>query len=228
MPARRSRAAATVATAVAALALLLWPSPAQAHPFGPPQTVSIELAEDAGVVRVHWQPGAPDDYSYLAAGVGLTDADESQGAGGLIAVKRDADALTSSPLLARYLTRHVVVREATGAACAPTVLPVEHLVSDGVRLEFRCAGPLDDVDVRVSLLTDLHPAYQTMATGPHGQRFAYSATKTEHRWSTSPEKADDALAESAALQLSGVLAGLAAVGGAAALVVRRSRRRTVS
>lgn len=220
MAARRA-----LAIVLPALLVLLLPGAARAHPFGPPQTVSISRVDSASV-RVHWQPGAPDDYTYLAVGLGVSPEDLSQQTGGLLAVKRDADRLTASPLFADYLVEHVAVTDDAGAPCEGVVRPVEHLVGDGVSLDFRCAAPTDAADVRVSLLTDLHPAYRTMATGPGGQRFAYSADATDHRWSLVATDAPPDLGRSAALQLSLVLVGLVALAGATTYAVRRTRRRT--
>ena len=36
--------------------------------------------------------------------------------------------------------------------------------------------------VSVEMLTDLHPAYRTLASGPEGQRAAYSSTDVSHEW----------------------------------------------
>lgn len=217
----------SIAVLVLVPAPVVLAAPAQAHPFGPPQTVAISRAEQSGVVRVHWQPGAPDDYSYLAVGIGVSAEDLTQGPGGLLAVKKDADALQASPRFTRYLTEHVTVRDGA-TACAATVLPIEHLVGDGVDLEFDCGAstPTDDVDVRVSLLTDLHPAYQTLATGPGGQRFAYTHDATDHRWALDAEAADADLGRSAALQLPLALGGLVVAGAGITLTVRRTTRRT--
>ncbi len=64
-----------VALAVAAAVLAL-PSPASAHPFGDPQTVSITPDEQRpDVVRVRWRVGGPDDLTLLGVSLGLLPAD---------------------------------------------------------------------------------------------------------------------------------------------------------
>lgn len=216
------------ALGLVAVATVLAPSPAEGHPFGPPQTATIALDDADGVVRVHWQPGAPDDYTYLAVGLGLSAEDLSQDPGGLLAVKKDADLLTASPDFERYLRRHVTVSDEDGGRCDSTVEPVEHLVADGVQLTFDCGRTPEAVDVDLSLLTDLHPAYQTLASGPQGQRFAYTATATSHGWSFRPDAASPELGRSAATQLSVVLGGLVLVVAAPLLALRRTRRKSSS
>ncbi len=116
------------------------------------------------------------------------------------------------------------MRRADGVACAGTVLPVESLVGDGVSLDFDCPPATDAVEVDVSLMTDLHPAYETLASGPWGQRFVYTADATAHRWSFVEADVTDDLGRSALIQLGAVGAALAVLGAAATLVVRRRSR----
>ncbi|UMG91148.1 hypothetical protein [Nocardioides sp. TF02-7] len=116
----------------------------------------------------------------------------------------------------------------------------DDLQRDGARLEFTCAVPVTAASVTVRTLTDLHPAYRTLATGPDGQRAVYGSTTETHRFelpagpATSPAadpadvedpatQADDHLGRSAALQLGGVLGALLLAGLTAALVARRRR-----
>jgi hypothetical protein len=211
---------------LAALALaLLGPAPAQAHPFGPPQTVSIAVAEQGSVVRVQWLPGAADDFIFLAHGLGLDPEDRSSDRGALLYVKQDAELLAASTAFDAYLSDHIAVSDG-GERCAGTVLPHENLVADGAVLEFDCGRAVTEASVAVSMLTDLHPAYRTLATGPAGQRFVYTSSDTQHGWSlTGTDVGGSDLARSAVLQLTGVLVLLGLLVLAGVLFRARARRR---
>jgi hypothetical protein len=204
--------------------VLLVPAPAHAHPFGPPQTLAIEAGEDAGSLRLSWLPGAADDFSYLAVGIGLVAQDRTQGSGGLLYVKKDADRLARSPELVEYVEEHVVATSG-GRPCSERVVVGEHLVGDGVVIDVDCGASAEDVDLEVSMMTDLHPAYRTLATGPHGQRYVYTAEHTAHGWSLTSTGATAGSGRSAVLQLSGVVLAVGAAGAAGVAATRVARKR---
>jgi hypothetical protein len=210
-----------------ALALTAWVRPAaQAHPFGPPQTVSVATAEQGSVVRVRWLPGAADDFISLAHRLGLDPEDRSNDAGALLYVKQDADLLAGSTAFDAYLSDHIAVASG-GRPCTGSVLPHDDLVAAGATLEFDCGTPVASATVAVSMLTDLHAAYRTLATGPAGQRFVYTVDATSHGWSLSgAEAGSDDLATSAVVQLGGVAAGIGLLVLAGALLRTRALRRS--
>jgi hypothetical protein len=198
------------------------PVAAQAHPFGSPLTATVTSNAAHDEVRVQWMPGASDDFIYLAVGLGLDDRDRSLEKGALLYVKRDADRLAASPVFRDYLLEHVAVRSG-GRPCVGRVVSTERIVADGVGLAFDCAAGSSQVDLAISMMTDLHPAYRTLATGPGGERFVYDVDHGEHRWDLAATAGVSDAARSAVVQLSLVLAVLA-VGAATALLVVRRRR----
>jgi hypothetical protein len=211
---------------VIGLCLAAVPHSAQAHPFGAPLTATISQDETTGTVEVVWAPGSPDDITYLAAGLGLDSMSHATVDDALIYVKDDTEKLASSAQLPPYLLKHITV---TGGQqpCTASIVSVDHLVANGARLSFDCGPGITRATVRISMLTDLHPAYQTMATGPGGQRFVYTSGQAAHDWSLGAAAGDAGLGRSAAVQLSAVLGSVVVIGllaGGAVVLVRRRRR----
>jgi hypothetical protein len=211
-------------------ATLAGAAPASAHPFGNPQTATV--AVDGGnprIVRVTWKPGALDDLALLRDFLDLPGRRSSY-RDGLPNLSESAEAarqLTRAPALTRYLLGRVAVT--SGGACAGRALPIDSLAGDGVTLEFTCSAPVTTASVELRTLTDLHPAYRTLATGPGGQRAVYDSDHETHDWAVTAAAAADSgvvasTGRSAALQLSAMGGVLAAVVGAV-LVVRRRRTR---
>lgn len=201
-------------------AFLLWTAlcgallvaPAQAHPFGPPQQAAVDLAPGSeSTVRVRWRVGGTDDLTLLGISLGLLPESRRMMDGAVFYQDADAAALASSPVFADYLLRHVTVRSA-GASCAGTVDDVSGLATSGVTLLFACTSRPERPEVAISLLTDLHPEYRTLATGPQGQRAVYAGGTAAHAWRLEPgaEAAigageAGAAGRSAAVQLGAVL-----------------------
>lgn len=212
----------------ASLAATLAPAPAQAHPFGPPQQAAVDLAPGSeGIVRVRWRVGGTDDLTLLGISLGLLPESRRMMDGAVFFEDADAQALAESPLFAEYLLRQVTV-SAAGGACRGTVEDVSQLATKGVTLHFACAEAPVDPEVRISLLTDLHPEYRTLATGPDGQRAVYADGADTHEWQlTAGAQAEIGASDggsaghSAAIQLGGVLGGGAVV--ALGLVLGRRR-----
>ena len=223
---RRRVLQAPLLLVVAFVCVLVVSRPAHAHPFGPPQTVTIARGDSEGVVRVHWRPGAVDDFSYLAVGIGLVAEDRTQGRAGLFYARTDAETLARSPEFVHYLEQHIVA-DVAGGPCPVDVEVSEHLVGGGVDLDFACGVDVDAVDLQVSMLTDLHPAYRTLATGPYGQRQVYTADVTRHTWTFVAAAAGPSQGRSAAIQLTVVLLVLGLAVALAAVVARSVRRRRV-
>jgi len=220
---RRAWSARSAVVLAFATGVVLWPSSAQAHPFGEPLTATISSATAGDGVRVTWRPGAPDDFVFLAAGLGVSDSDPA-GDIGLMAVKRDADLLAASPAFARYVVDNISVSDGSGR-CRGELAPLEHLIGDGVTVDFTCPHLTGAVDLSVTMMTDLHPAYRTLTTGPRGQRFVYGVDQPGHRWDLTGSATSSDPARSAAVQL-GSVAGVLAALGAGVVWWRRGRSRS--
>lgn len=205
---------------------------AQAHPFGPPQTVTVDGADDT--VRVRWRVGGTDDLTLLGVSLGVLDRDRVMLDGAVFYEDGDAGALAAAPAFRAYLLDHIAVSSA-GQPCTGDVTALDALATTGVDLAYRCPGGVDGLAtaaVSVTTLTDLHPAYRTLATGPAGQRAVYDAEQPTHDWSFDgtpagdgdrPAAAED-LGTSAALQLGAVL-GVLLLAVLAGLVWFRRRGR---
>lgn len=197
--------------------------PASAHPFGDPETATISLSAP-DTVRVHWQVGMLDDYTYLAGGLGVLPDARVMLDGAVDVQDGDAQLVAAAPEFRDYLLDHIGVK-AGGRACRGVVAPVGDLAEDGVDVDFTCAGDVSVATVSISMLGDLSELYTTLATGPHGERQVYSGQQTSYDWAFDPSLAPAAPARKAALQLGGVAAALL-VAGAGIVAVRRSRRRS--
>lgn len=214
------------------------------HPFGDPQTVEISASD--GTVQVHWEVGGQDDLTLLAIHLGVLPEDRIMLDGAIVYDEGDGDLLAEAPELEDYLLDHIGV-SAGDQACAGEVTTVGDLTADeGADLSFTCPVDAATATVTVTMLTDLHPAYRTLATGPDGQRAAYSRTQDSHEWtlpvtagaaattsgtstptgpSATPAGGGD-LGQSAALQMGGVGAVLLVLVGGAVALRRRSHRTT--
>lgn len=207
-----------------------------AHPFGDPQTVEVARdGTDPAVVHVVWKVGAADDLTLLGIHLGVLPQDRVLLDGAIAYDAQDAALVAEAPALETYLLDHVAV-EAAGAACTGTLATSGDLVAEGADLAFTCPTEPTSARVTVTTLTDLHPAYRTLATGPAGQHQVYGADADSHTWalgsrastSTAPDAAADAdpvasTGQSAALQLGAVLGAVLLLAGVGALVARRRR-----
>jgi hypothetical protein len=165
------------------------PAPAQAHPFGDPQTVAI-AADPArpDVVRVRWKVGGLDDLTLLGVKLGVLPEDRVFLDGAVFYQDSDEAAIAPSGQFADYLLRQIAVT-GDGDECAGTVEPPTDLAKAGVTVDFTCPRAVGKVDVAVKTLLDLHPAYRTLASGPNGQRAVYQADTATHEWKLGPETA---------------------------------------
>ncbi|MGW0217680.1 hypothetical protein ACWDXH_25120 [Micromonospora chokoriensis] len=220
-------AALSVAAAVLAL-----PSPAAAHPFGDPQTVSITPDEQRpDVVRVRWRVGGPDDLTLLGVSLGLLPADRVLLDGAVDYRSTDPAVIASSAQFPAYLLKQITVADGP-RQCVGAVAPLMALARAGATVDYTCPGPVGTVTVAVRMLTDLNPAYRAMATGPGGQRAVYGSGEDSHDWTlagdpptvggTSPSTGTG---RSAAVQIAAVVGAALLVAVGALLVSRRLRRR---
>ncbi|WGX97706.1 hypothetical protein [Nocardioides sp. L-11A] len=211
--------------------------PLAAHPFGDPQTVEIAAgADDPSVVHVTWKVGAADDLTLLGIHLGVLPEDRVMLDGAISYDAGDAALVEQAPEVQAYLLEHVTVR-AAGQECAGRVEATGDLIADGADLVFSCAVPPEVATVAVDTLTDLHPAYRTLATGPDGQHQVYGADAPSHDWTlavgtgvgpagTTTRAQSLDTGTSAALQIGGVLGAVLLVAVAGAAVARRRRRVT--
>lgn len=213
---------AVVGGLLAVVVVLAGATPAQAHPFGDPQTVVIGAA--GAVVTVEWRVGGQDDLTLLGIELGVLPEDRVLLDGAIMFEDGDTAAVSSSPELRDYLLDRITV-ESEGDRCSGEVIQVGDLAEESASLEFTCSGPVGSASVAVRMLTDLHAAYRTLATGPDGQRAVYETSADTHDWSLGiatasapapsadePATVEQDVGRSAALQLG-------VVGGAVLLLV---------
>ena len=205
---------------------------AHAHPFGDPQTATITAEADG--VAVVWRVGGIDDLTLLGVELGVLPEDRVMLDGAIDFVDGDTEAVADSDEFRDYLLERIEVT-AAGSACTGTVTEVGDLEEDGARLEYTCPQPVAAASVTVRTLTDLHPAYRTLATGPDGQRAVYESAVDTHEWALGSRNGEtsaavprttttqDELGRSAAVQL-GVVVGVVLLILAGGAVVLRRRR----
>jgi len=215
------RGVAFLVAVVAVLLVVVAPQPAaQAHPFGDPQTVEISAEDD--VVRVRWRFGGADDLTLLAISLGLLPESRVMLDGAVFPEEADIGVLAEADVFSDYLLDRIRV---TG--CRGAVESTDDLATEGAVVAYACAAPVESAEVTVRMLTDLHPAYRTMAVGPQGQRAVYDADEEVHEWALGDAAAESApdLGRSAAVQLGATSGIVLAAAAAGLLLVRRQRRR---
>jgi hypothetical protein len=175
------------------------------------------------VVSVEWRVGGLDDLTLLGIELGVLPEDRLMLDGAISFEDGDPEAVAASEEFRDYLLDRIQV--ASGDAdCAGEVTEVDDLTDGAAHLEFTCPDPVSTATVTVQTLTDLHPAYRTLASGPAGQRAVYESQADTHDWSLgSGDPAATEEARSAAVQLSGV-AGVVLLTLAAVAVLRRRKR----
>ncbi|GAA3530723.1 hypothetical protein [Nocardioides daeguensis] len=204
-----------------------------AHPFGDPQTVEVAAdPTDPAMVHVTWKVGAADDLTLLGIHLGVLPEDRVMLDGAIDYDEGDAALVQQAPEVHSYLLEHVEVA-AGGQSCDGRVDASGDLITDGADLVFTCSQPVASATVTVSTLTDLHPAYRALATGPDGQHQVYGADAPVHDWAlgaatgaTPGSSTGASTGASAALQIGGVLGAVLLVVVAGTLVVRRRRQAT--
>lgn len=213
---------------VAAIAIGGGAPPAAAHPFGPPPTAQV--AADGGLITVDWT-ATPDDAVAIGELLGLMPEGSTalyrQDSAAQVAPSRgDEAALSASPQLQDYLTEHIVVLQ-DGQPCPATVPPIQDFVHEGARVVLTCPAPVTEVDLRITMLHSIHPAYRTFAVGedaePGESVFTVEAPQHTWRFGAAARASQTGLREAAGV---GAAAG-GAVGVVMAVIVTiRRRRRT--
>jgi len=181
VPSQRRAIAVLVALVVS---VFVAPSQAAAaHPFGDPQTVAISLdAERPETVHIRWKVGGLDDLTLLGVKLGLLPSDRVMLDGAVFYRSSDAQTIGPSDKFAAYLLHQIGVVSG-GKSCPGVVQPPADLAKTGVTLDFTCPAAVGTVTVTVRTLTDLNSAYQTLATGPNGERAVYASGRDAHDWS---------------------------------------------
>lgn len=195
---------------------------AVAHPFGDPQTVVVGVdGADSSVVRVRWKVGGLDDLTLLGVSLGVLPQERVLLDGAVIYQPSDAAAIAPSPKFRDYLLRQITVAS-RGKDCRGTVRPPTDLAKTGVSIDYTCPAAIGEVAVTVRTLTDLNPAYKTLATGPNGSRAVYGDGNDRHDWTLGAVQQQH-LGRSAAIQV-GAVAGAVLLIVAGGFGVRRWRR----
>ncbi|WP_305785459.1 hypothetical protein [Symbioplanes lichenis] len=219
---------ALVATALVTGAAVLPAGPAAAHPFGDPQTVAVTFDQQRPeIVHVRWRVGGPDDLTALGVSLGLLPAHRLHADGTVDHVYTDPGVVGGSATFSGYLLERITVTDGV-RPCTGVVEPVLALALKGATADFTCPGPVTAAGVGVRMLTDLNPAYRTLATGPDGQRAVYDGRTETHTWTATATPAGPGLARSAFLQLAAVAGVLLLTIAGAVLVARRLRRQRVA
>jgi hypothetical protein len=218
---RSPSAAAAVLTLL--VALVLPTAPASAHPAG--EVPRARRAVEGTDVVLDWI-AAPDDAAevlvaagiwpeevatrYLDVAFGLP-ADPLPGPEEIRAASRDA-------ALPRYLTEHLVLEQGD-RACPGTVHPTEDLLSDGVRVSFRCPTRPVQVDLTISLLHDRDPAYRTFSLDGTRRVAIHTASEPTQPW----DLADPTPAPTVLALLLGAAVGAIGLAGLALARLWRAR-----
>jgi hypothetical protein len=209
------------------VAVLVPARPAAAHPFGDPQTVVVSVDEQRPeVVHVRWRVGGPDDLTLLGVALGLLPADRVHADSTVETRYTDAGTIAASQRFTEYLLRRITVT-GPGGGCPGTVeQPIGSLGLKGATADYTCPAPVDTATIAVRMLTDLNPAYKTLATGPNGQRAVYQGADDTRAWTFTglPAPGATGLGRSAAIQLAAVIGGVLLAAAAGFAVVRRRNR----
>ncbi|WP_244928961.1 hypothetical protein [Nocardioides sp. W7] len=179
-------------------------------------------------MSVTWH-APPDDITALAMHLGLLNGTRTYvfQDGALVPGESDAqdsEVLAAAPQLSAYLLEQVKVTTPEGA-CAGALAAVGELAEDGARLDFACPTAAASATVQLALLTDIHEAYQTLATGPDVQRHLYTLEADTYDWRL--DGSGESAGASAAGQLSAAVALVALAGLGGWFVLRRRRLRHV-
>ncbi|MEU4097517.1 hypothetical protein [Streptomyces sp. NPDC026673] len=217
-PVRPSPGVVLAGAVLAILASLAGPAPsAAAHPFGPPSTAQAGVQGSRLVIA--WNTDKLD-WVALGESLGVFGGRDSGGNSSNLSF---AQRLQRSTAVRDYLLRHIAVAQA-GRPCHGTVVGgMEDFLARGAQVAFDCPAPVVDVQVTISALTDLHPAYRTMLTSagpaePQQTLFTSARPTTQVRFTASGGSVRGTVV---AFSI-GTFAAALAIGG---FVLRRSRRR---
>ncbi|MGW7683190.1 hypothetical protein ACWGID_20820 [Kribbella sp. NPDC054772] len=198
-------------------------SPAAAHPFGDPQTVSITAdGTDRAVVHVRWKVGGLDDLTLLGVALGVLPQDRVLMDGAVMYQPADSAAIGPSPKFTGYLLRRITVAS-RGKDCPGSVTSAADVAKAGVSIDYTCPAAVGEIALTVTTLTDLNPAYKTLATGPNGARAMYGDGNERHDWTVGSVE-DTHLGRSAAIQVGAIALAVLVLAVGGVFGVRRWRR----
>lgn len=162
-------------------------SPALAHPGGGLNPPHARLSADADVVMVEWT-APPDDAAHVGEALGLlppgtmeallTGSEEAR------PTDEQVRKLAMSPQLEAYFLEHIQVRQ-DGERCPGEVSVAPNFLEDGAEVRFTCPEEVDVVDVRVTVLQDEDPRYDTFGVDGTVWTVLFTSAQPEHRWDAS-------------------------------------------
>jgi hypothetical protein len=162
--------------------LLILQGVASGHAAGMPPHAS--LTADGDTIHVELT-SASDDAALIGSSLGLLpegsmewylgESDDGP------PTDEEIREFSASPDLRDYLLEHVEVRQ-DGAPCAGRADPAEDFVLDGAKLRFTCPEPVEEVDLRITILHDQDPAYRTYSVDGTIQSYTHTSAQPEHRW----------------------------------------------
>lgn len=205
-------------SAVVAVLLTLVPAPVEAHPFGPPPTA--RLWAEGTAVTIDWG-AAPDDLATIGVELGLLPDDAPEQyleAPTQVAPDREhEERLAGSEELHRYLLERVRVWQ-DGRPCEGEVRPIERFLTRGVTIVHRCAAEVDQVEVEIALLHDVHDAYRTFAFSASDDaepsQAVFTTSSPRHTWHFGGAEAEDTSGAARSAGLVGlVVLGVVALAG---------------
>lgn len=196
---------------------------ASGHPFGPPPVAAFDV--DGREVTMTWS-AAEDDYTILGGALGLSPTAETfvfdtegQPIAGPPPVGQQLDELAGQDTLHDYLAQNVRIRQ-EGQDC-PLAVDTSRLSTQGVMFAATCPGPVTDLDVRITLLHDLHPAYRTVGlSGPNGVKTLFTQDAPQHVLAFAAAEPSG----SAVGNLWGLVAAMIGIGAVGVWLVRRRGR----
>jgi hypothetical protein len=197
-------------------------APAAAHPFGPPPTARISA--QGATVSIAWS-ATPDDAVAIGESLGVMPpgsvaAYRQEGGTQVAPSSADEARFSASPLLREYLIEHIAVSQA-GQPCAASVPAIGDFVHAGARIDLTCPAPVTTVDLRISMLHEIHEAYRTVAigTGSEPRRSVFTVSAPEHTWTFGAGGGGTAPWLGA-----GIVTATVALAGAAFVLARRRQR----
>ncbi|MFJ4990132.1 hypothetical protein ACIP9H_40830 [Streptomyces sp. NPDC088732] len=215
--ARPTPGTALAGAVLAIVTALAGPAPsASAHPFGPPSTAGASV--QGSRLLIAWNTDKLD-WVALGESLGVFGGQGGANSSNLSFTQR----LQEAPTIRSYLLKHITVAQAGHPCHGAVVEDMRDFLARGAQVAFDCPAPVTAVDVTITSLTDLHPAYRTMltATGPAQTQptLFTSAQPTAHvRFTASGGSVRGTVVAFAI----GTVAAALAIGG---FVLRRSRRR---
>jgi len=170
-----------VAIASFAAALLLPASAAFAHAAG--TVPQARLSADGPRVLVDWW-AAGDDVAEIGVGLDLLPEEASlafQGVGDAYPTAEQETRFARSAELRAYLLANMGVTQ-DGEPCDATVFVPDEVIAEGVRYEFTCRRPVEQVAVRITLLHDRDEQYRTYSIDGTVWSEMHTVDRPEHVW----------------------------------------------